>query len=114
MKLVLLNRKCEIREVKEYNEIPGHLIVKLWNRFSSFYQLNEYLIAFKISLSESHEPLVFGLLNKDTSTSFKMLCMVIFNGFENIDIIVKRVISRLKDIFKEVICDERCPRMIDE
>ena len=106
MRVVFLNGDCKISEVQEHDELPAQLIVKTWNQLPDPY--NKLLTTLEITVNNDlgtpSKLLVLGFLNRDYLKQFNVLCIIVFNNMESIDDIIKKVISRLKDMFKEVTC----------
>ncbi|OYT46845.1 MAG: hypothetical protein B6U85_06925 [Desulfurococcales archaeon ex4484_42] len=106
MRIVFLNEDCKISEVQKLDELPAQLIVKSWNQLHGPY--NKLFTTLEITvnndLDTSSKSLVLGFLNRDYSKQFNVLCIIVFNNMESIDSIIKKVISMLKDMFKEVTC----------
>jgi len=107
MRIVFLNEDCKISEVQKLDELPAQLIVKSWNQLPKPY--NKLFTTLEITvnnnLGTSSKSLVLGFLNRNYPKQFNVLCIIVlFNNMESIDSIIKKVISTLKDMFKEVTC----------
>jgi len=106
MRVVFLNEDCKISKVQELDELPAQLIVKSWNHLPESYSrlFTTLEITVNNDLGTSSKLLVLGFLSRDYPELFNVLCIIVPNNMKGIDGIIKKVISTLKDMFKEVTC----------